>query len=66
MTEKSPEKSKIKKHDPPSRQGKEAFTLWYLPDMKKRLSHLAVDLGRSKNDLILEGIEHVLNKYSKE
>ena len=45
--------------------GKKKFTTTLDEDLIKELKKLAIDLGRSANELIEEGIRVILDKYGK-
>jgi hypothetical protein len=42
------------------------FTTTIREDTLKNIKKLAIDLDRSVNDLLEEGIEHLLKKYKKD
>lgn len=40
-------------------------TLYLLPEESRRLRHLAVDLGSSVHDLLLQGLDHILAEHGQ-
>ena len=50
---------------PPSRQGKKSFVVWMDPEQHFTLKDIAHHAHKPINDLVLEGIEHVVAKYQR-
>lgn len=51
---------------PPSRQGKKSFVVWMEPDQHFKLKDIAHHAGKkSINELVLEGVDHVIDKYQR-
>ena len=53
-------------HNNSSDMGKKKFTTTLDEPLIKEIKKLAIDLGRSVNDLIEEGLRSVLKKYRRE
>ena len=50
---------------PPSRKGKKSFVVWMDPELHFTLKDIAHHVGKPINELVIEGIGHVISKHER-
>jgi hypothetical protein len=53
------------KYKQPSREGQVSFTFWTTPKLRNEVKRLAIDIGRSVQELMEEATEDLLAKHAK-
>src|SRR5215472_1771715 len=63
MSQEPPAISPSKTQRPPSRVGKKAISGYFDPGVSRQLARLAIDQGRSNEDLLREALNDLFTKY---
>lgn len=50
---------------PPSRRGKKAVTVYFEPDVVRRLKLIGIDADKSLQEMMTEAVQTYLGKHSK-